>query len=332
MARPLRIDFEGGVYHVTTRGWERRDVVRDDDDRAHWVRLMDRVAARSGWRVFAWALMRNHWHLFLATPEANLSRGMHDLNSGYATVFNRRHRRSGALFQGRFKAILVQEEGYAWTLSRYVHLNPVRAGAVERPEQYPWSSYRDFLSPKGAPRWLDCDTVLGEIGTDRVESLRAYIRFVESGLARDTMDCPLASVVGGMLLGNPSWVDRMKARIEGLPPKSDVPARGSFAVRPTLIEVVDAVCAASKTQQADLSAVRRRGNDARMAAVYLARECAALPVNQLAQHFGPVSASAISKTLRQAAIRRQEDRQWDRLLCTLERKLRSAARKSLAQT
>ena len=146
------------------------------------------------------------------------------------------------------------------------------------------------------------------------------------------MDCPLAAVVGGVLLGNPSWVDRMKARIEGLPPQSDVPAGGFFAVRPTLIEVIDAVCAASQAEPADLTAVRRRGNDARMAAVYLARECAALPVTQLAQHFGPVSASALSKTLRQAALRRQEDRRWDRLLNTLESKLRSAARESLVKT
>ena len=324
MARSLRIEFEGGVYHVTTRGWERCDVVRDDEDRAHWVRLLDRVARRFGWRVFAWALMRNHWHLFLSTPEANLSRGMHDLNSGYATVFNRRHRRSGALFQGRFKAILVQEEGYAWTLSRYVHLNPVRAGAVERPEQYPWSSYRDYLSPKGAPRWLDCDTVLGEIGSDSVESLRAYIQFVESGLGRDTIVSPLSCVVGGVLLGDASWVDRMKAQVEGRPPQTGVPARRLLAVRPTLTQVIEAVCAACEADRAELSAARRRGNDARMAAVYLARECAAVPVTELAHDFGAVSASAISKLLHKAALRRHEDRRWDQLLGELERNLGSA--------
>ncbi len=303
MARPLRIEFDGCVYHVTTRGWERRDVVCDDEDRANWVRLMDRVALRYGWRVFAWALMRNHWHLFFSTPEANLSRGMHDLNSGYASLFNRRHHRYGALYQGRFKAILVQEEGYAWTLSRYVHLNPVRAGAVERPEQYQWSSYRDYLNPKGAPRWLDWATVLGEIGTDVVQSLRAYIQFVESGLGRGTIVSPLASVVGGVLLGNPGWVDRMMTRIAGSPPQGDVPARRFLVLHPTLSEVEAAVCTAYEAERADLSAVRRRGNDARMAAVYLARECAALPVRQLAHHFGAVSASAISKLLRQAAMR-----------------------------
>jgi putative transposase len=95
---------------------------------------------------------------------------MHDLNSGYATHYNRTYRRYGSLFQGRFKAILVQEEGYGWTLSRYVHLNPVRAGAAERPENYRWSSYRDYLNPKDSPAWLEWETVLGEIGADQQES------------------------------------------------------------------------------------------------------------------------------------------------------------------
>src|SRR5262249_39491950 len=158
----------------------------------------------------------------------------------------------------------------------------------------------DFLSPKGALRWLDWATVLGEIGTGVVQSLRGYIQFLESGLGRVTIDARLASAFGGVLLGDPNWVDWMKARIESGPPHREVPARRLLAVRPTLGEVEEAVCAACEAEPAELSAVRRRGNDARMAAVYLARECAALPVTQLAHHFGAVSASAISKLLRQA--------------------------------
>ena len=103
MARPLRIEIEDGVYHVTTRGWERRRIVRSDRDREDWLELLDQVVTRCGWRVFAWVLMTNHFHLFVRTPEANLSAGMHDLNSGYASLFNRRYRRAGSLFQGRFK-------------------------------------------------------------------------------------------------------------------------------------------------------------------------------------------------------------------------------------
>jgi len=140
MSRPLRIEMEYGIYYdVTSRGWERRVVARDDRNRQEWFRLLDRVVVRCGWRFFAWALMNNHFQLFFQTPEANLSVGMHDLNSGYATWFNRRYRRVGSLFQGRFKAILVADESYWWTLSRYIHLNPVRTRMVERPEDHPWS-------------------------------------------------------------------------------------------------------------------------------------------------------------------------------------------------
>lgn len=108
MARPLRIEFEDGLYHVTVRGWERRQIVRCDRDREDWLRLVDKTVTRCGWRVFSWVLMSNHFHLYLRTPQPNLSAGMHDLNSGSASLFNRRHRRSGSLFQGRFKAILVE--------------------------------------------------------------------------------------------------------------------------------------------------------------------------------------------------------------------------------
>src|SRR5512136_660169 len=125
MARPLRIDIPDGVYHVTSRGLERRKIVLDDRDRRKWLELLGEGATRRRWRVFAWALLDNHFHLFLRTPDADLSAGMHDLNSGYVSVFNRRHKRCGPLLQGRFKGILVERAAHDWELSRYVHLNPV---------------------------------------------------------------------------------------------------------------------------------------------------------------------------------------------------------------
>jgi len=166
MARPLRIEIEDGLYHVTSRGWERCVIVHDDADREEWFKLLDRVARRYGWRFFAWVLMDNHFHLFLRTPNGDLSAGMHDLNSGYASWFNRRHHRVGSLYQGRFKAILVEDASYAWTLSRYIHLNPVRAKMVTRPEDHVWSSYRYFLRARDAPDWLDWQTVLDEMGEE----------------------------------------------------------------------------------------------------------------------------------------------------------------------
>jgi REP element-mobilizing transposase RayT len=132
MARELRYDFPDTLHHVTNRGLERRDIVRDVKDRKEFVRLLGRVAVRYRWRVFAWVLMNNHCHLFFRMPTASLSSGLHDLESGYATLFNQRHDRSGPLFQGRFHDVVVENASHCLELSRYIHLNPRRAGLVHR--------------------------------------------------------------------------------------------------------------------------------------------------------------------------------------------------------
>ena len=228
MSRSLRIEIENGLYHVTSRGWERRVIVRDDRDREQWNKLVDRVVTRFGWRVFAWALMDNHFHLFLQTPDANLSAGMHDLNSGFATWFNRRHRRVGSLFQGRFKAILVEDESYSWTLSRYIHLNPVRAKLVRRPEDHRWSSYQYFLRSRKAPKWLDWQTVLAEIGKQTPAARREYRRFVEAGI-RGKLASPLKDVVGEVLLGAAEWVERMRKKLTSDDIDDNVPVQRRLA-------------------------------------------------------------------------------------------------------
>ena len=133
MARPLRIEFAHALYHVTSRGNARQKVFRDDRDyqrRLDWLR---RAVETYGWRLHAFALMPNHDHLFVETPLANLSAGMHYLNGSYTSYFNRRHKQVGHLFQGRFKAVLIENEGHYWEVSRYIHLNPVRAGLAQRP-------------------------------------------------------------------------------------------------------------------------------------------------------------------------------------------------------
>jgi REP element-mobilizing transposase RayT len=140
MARPLRIQFPGALYHVISRGNERKPMVRDDADRQRRLDWLRRTVETYGWRLHAFALMANHEHLFVETPQPNLSAGMQYLNGSYTSYFNRRHRRSGHLFQGRFQGHLIEEEGYFLEVSRYVHLNPVRAKIVKRPGKYPWSS------------------------------------------------------------------------------------------------------------------------------------------------------------------------------------------------
>jgi len=330
MARPLRIDIENGLYHVTSRGWERRVIVRNDADCQHWLELLDRVAVRCGWRVFAWVLMTNHFHLYLRTPEPNLSRGMHDLNSGYASAFNRRHRRCGALYQGRFKAVLVEDESHSLELTRYLHLNPVRAMMVDAPEQHAWSSYGTYLGRCENPVWLDCLAVLGQFGKQTSRARVAYRGFVESGI--DRADCsPLAAAAGGVLLGSEGWVEQWRQRLAEQPDFPAIPGQRQLAWRPTVEDVVQAVCHEFDVHRTELVARRRRGNDGRLAAIYLCRRLTDESVGTIGDYFGGVSTPAISKAVQRAEIRRSQDRAWERQLKRLMEGIRSSGQSDTKQ-
>jgi len=178
MARPLRIEFPDALYHVTSRGNERRPIFNDDVDRQMFLIFLSRTVKRFGWSLTAWVLMSNHFHLVIQTPEANLSRGMHWLNSAYAGWFNRRYQRSGHLFEGRFHAFLVEKETYLRELLRYVVLNPVRAKIVARPENYRWSSYRSTAGLEAADHWLDVASILSLFDDDPSVARCEYQEFV----------------------------------------------------------------------------------------------------------------------------------------------------------
>lgn len=160
MSRPLRLELAGGLYHVTSRGDGREAIYLDDGDRECWLAVLAAVCERYRWRCHAYCLMTNHYHLLLCTPEPNLARGMRQLNGVYTQRFNRAHRRVGHVFQGRYQAILVERDSYLLELSRYIVLNPVRAGMVRNPADWAWSSYRATCGLAACPPWLDTDGVL----------------------------------------------------------------------------------------------------------------------------------------------------------------------------
>ena len=208
MARPLRLEFDGALYHVTARGNRREDIYLDDGDRELFLSILGNVCDRFNWAVHAYCLMTNHYHLLVETPDANLSKGMRQLNGVYTQSSNRRHGRVGHLFQGRFKAILVQKEAYLLELSRYVVLNPVRAKMVERAQDWPWSSYPAALGKRAAPPWLEVDWLLSQFGERRAEAVAGYMRFVASGVGKSN---PMDAVRHQVLLGDDSFVARMQA-------------------------------------------------------------------------------------------------------------------------
>lgn len=187
MSRPIRLEFGGALYHVTARGDRREAIFEDDADRTQFLELLGEVVERFNWCCYAYCLMSNHYHLLVATPDANLSKGMRQLNGVFTQWSNRRHQRSGHLFQGRFKAVLVDADSYLLELTRYVVLNPVRAGMVAAAVDWPWSNYRATTGEVDAPAWLEVDGLLAQFGTRRSRAVAAYERFVRDGVGADSI-------------------------------------------------------------------------------------------------------------------------------------------------
>ena len=203
MTRPLRLEFPGALYHVTSRGDRRGAIYRDDTDRLAWQKVLVLVCERHHFVVHSFCQMSNHYHLLVETVEANLSQGMRQLNGVYTQHFNRRHKLVGHVLQGRYKAILVQQEKYLLELARYIVLNPVRAHMVVSPDAWPWSSHRYFLDDATPPCWLARDWLLSQFGATRDEAVPAYCRFVAAGMGEAS---PLARTCHQILLGDDAFI------------------------------------------------------------------------------------------------------------------------------
>jgi REP element-mobilizing transposase RayT len=243
MARQLRLDFAGAVHHVTARGNERRPIFRSNRDRLLFLQLLGEAVERFGWSVTAWILMTNHFHLVVETPEPNLSRGMQWLMGAYAMAFNRRHGRSGHLFQGRFHSFLIGSEAYLAEVLRYVVLNPVRARMVDDPAKYRWSSYRATAGLTDAAQWLDVEKAHALFGHDEATAARAYAEFV--GAAIGSRERLWDKAVHGIFLGTREWAKKMRKRVESRIRSTDHPKKQRAVGRPAMHETIDAVARAA---------------------------------------------------------------------------------------
>ena len=221
MARPLRLEFPGALYHLTSRGDRREPIYEDDHDRLQWLAVLSRACERYNWRVHAYCLMDNHYHVLLETAEGNLSKGMRHLNGVYKQYFNREHDRVGHVFQGRFKAILVEKDAYLLELSRYVVLNPIRARIIKNIDQWEWSSYRVTIGKAQAPDWLETDWLLSQFGRQRKRARERYIDFVRAGIGLPSIWEGLRNQV---FLGGEAFVDRHQEMINEKAELDDIPA------------------------------------------------------------------------------------------------------------
>ncbi|HWW70245.1 MAG TPA: transposase [Duganella sp.] len=205
MNRPLRIEFPGALYHITSRGDRKVDIYLDDTDRAVWLQTLGDVCAQSNYVVHAFCQMTNHYHLLLETIDGNLSDGMRQLNGVYSQYFNRRHALVGHVFQGRYKAILVQKESYLLELARYIVLNPVRAKLVSDAANWPWSSYTLTMGAASPPAWLDTSFTLKKFGDTAADAIAAYRQFVLDGIG---LTSPLFGIRNQLILGDDSFIER----------------------------------------------------------------------------------------------------------------------------
>ena len=220
MARPLRLELAGGLYHVTSRGDGRENIYLTDADRQAWLDVMAQVCLRFNWVCHAWCQMSNHYHMVIETPEANLSQGMRQLNGVYTQYFNRSHQRVGHVFQGRYKAIIVERDSYLLELARYVVLNPLRANMVEGLELWPWSSYAASCGQEAAPAWLQVDWVLGQFGSERAQAIARYVEFIHEGARLPSVWTKLKSQV---YLGSDRFIKNMQGLINEKPNLTEIP-------------------------------------------------------------------------------------------------------------
>jgi putative transposase len=210
MSRPLRLEFPNALYHVTARGDRRENIFEDDQDRRAFLATLALVVKQFNWLCYAYCLMDNHYHLLVQTPDSNLSKGMRQLNGVFTQASNRRHSRVGHLFQGRFKAILVDSDAYLLELARYIVLNPVRAGMVKRSDRWPWSSYRASVGLIAADEFLAVDGLLAQFAKRRSVAQLRYAQFVSEGSKAPS---PWNQLKGQVFLGDETFVEKMQKRI-----------------------------------------------------------------------------------------------------------------------
>jgi putative transposase len=291
MARPLRLEYAGAMYHVMGRGHERSSIFRDDEDRGKFLRLLGSISRDEGWQIHGYCLMGNHYHLLVETPQPGLSHGMRSLNGRYTQWFNWRHNRRGHLFEGRFRSVLVQKERHLLELSRYVVLNPVRAGMVERVGDWSWSSYLATWGRKNAPEWLEVDWTLSQFGRGRSRAREEYRRFVAKGMDSGEQEAELAK---GPYLGDRGFRKRIQEMLEGTKTSDEIPLRYRRAVEVDSAKIRKAVAKEWGVQEAELS--RMRGGEDKKAAIYLTRKLTRMSGAEIGKAFG-VKPSRVSNAV-----------------------------------
>ena len=311
MARPLRIEYPDAFYHITSRGNERRPIFRAKENYERFVGYLESATERYGAQIHCFCLMPNHYHLLLETPRGNLQAILHHLNTAYTNYFNRKTGRVGHLFQGRYRAILVEKDSYALELSRYIHLNPVKSKLVDHPSRYPWSSYLTYTGKPQGWDWLRTDFILDQMSSNRRRAQGRYREYVKDGIEKGSPD-PLEKVVASTLLGSEkfmswvreNWIDRVASH-------RDLPALRELSLRPDFGFILK-------------ESERRFGRGAiesRRVAMYLSHRLSGRPLGEIGEFFDKISSSGVSQNTRRLEKVLERDRKLSEEILNLKKKL-----------
>ena len=297
MARPLRIEYPDAHYHVTSRGNERKDVFKSQKDREQFLSYLESAVNRYDAVIHAYCLMSNHYHLLLETPSGNLSKIMQHINGAYTSYFNVKRKRSGHLFQGRYKAIVIEADEYVQELSRYIHLNPVRANMVVRPEEYRWSSYLDYIGVRKRPDWLETSCIHDHFGKGK-ERFSKYRGFVEAQLGSE-YENPFGGVVASTILGSESFVCKITEKhVDGKQCDRELSSARKLISKPSLQAILEAV------ENIFESSSRENKNST----IYLCHKYSGAGLKEIGEIFG-VKESAVSQASRRFAQVLERDKE-----------------------
>jgi putative transposase len=310
MARQLRIEFPDAFYHVTSRGNERKAVFKSFRDREKFLSYLESATKRYGAVIHVYCLMDNHYHLFIETPAGNLSQIMQHINGAYTAYFNKKHERSGHLFHGRYKAILVEADEYAKELSRYIHLNPVRATKLKIPEEYKWSSCQYYTVNRKAPSWLQRDFILGYFDTKRISAMRKYRNFVRKLIGQDYKS-PLKGVQHSVILGSAAFIKDIKhSFLRNRRIDRELPILRETIDRPKL-ETIEHVVDSELESDVRL---------ARQLKLFLCHSYSGMKLREIGDRFS-VSESAVTQASRRVRIKLKNDKNVEKLILKIVKKL-----------
>ena len=308
MARPLRIEYEKAFYHIVQRGTERKEIFKTEKDKERFLGYLEQSHDRYQSICHTFNLMDNHYHLIIETPKANISKIMHYINTSYSVYYNTKHRRVGPLYQGRYKAVLVEAEEYLHHLSRYIHLNPVRAKMVKDPLEYKWSSYKAYIGKEKQPKWLEMEFILMNFGNSKTKAQRGYNKFVEEGIGREDEKIK-NGLYKGIILGGTEFIEDIREKfIEG---KED-----------RAVPVIREIQREGEMEKEEIEKIIRQKvkgeKEVRKLTIYLLRKYTQKRLEEIAGYYENMTYSGVSVLCKRVEERRRSDKRYDKVVGQIE--------------